>query len=81
MIRYRHNVRPYLKVFDDLGIDIVDTRVNGRSHYEITVTSQGTTCFFVAPRSASDHRALQNFRSQVKRWKRSLETNVELEFS
>lgn len=68
----RQNVKAYLKVFDDLGIEVVDTKVNGRSHYKIVVTSEGNQRFFVAPRSSSDYRALANFKSQVRRWQRSL---------
>lgn len=72
MMMHRQNVRPYLKVFDDLGIDIIDAEVTGHSHYKITVTSQGRRKFFIAPRSASDYRAIKNFKSQVRRWQRSL---------
>lgn len=81
MMVNRHNVRPYLKVFDDLGLEVVDTEVTGSNHYKITVTSGDKRCFFIAPRSASDVRSLQNFKSLVKRWKRSPVANTEVEFS
>lgn len=73
MMKFRNNVRPYFKVFDDLDVEIVDTTVTGSSHYKFIVTSNGNESSFIAPRSASDFRALKNFKSQVKRWKKSLQ--------
>lgn len=73
MMKFRQNVRPYFKVFDDLQVEVVDTSVTGSSHYRFLVTSNGNRGTFIAPRSSSDHRALRNFKSQVKRWKRALQ--------
>jgi hypothetical protein len=66
-------VDPYLKVFNDLGIEIVSTARTGSCHYKITATYKDHRKFFIAASSVSDHRAIQNFRSEVKRWKRSTE--------
>ena len=69
----RKNVQPFIKVFDDLNIDIVDTQRTGSSHYKFRVTACGNYRFFIAPYSASDHRALLNFKADVKRWKTQIE--------
>jgi len=71
MMMHRQNVRPYIDVLEDLGVRVIDTRVTGSNHYRIDVMANGTRKFFIASRSSSDHRALQNFRTMVKRWKQS----------
>lgn len=76
MMLNRQNVRPYLKVFDDLGLQVVDAEVTGSNHYKITVTYHGKHRFFIASRSESDHRSLHNFRALVKRWQRSVAQRV-----
>lgn len=72
MMTLRQNVRPYLKVFDDLGLQVVDAEVTGSNHYKITVTAHGKRRFFIVSRSESDYRSLSNFRAMVRRWKRSM---------
>jgi hypothetical protein len=69
----RKRAQPFLKVFDELGIEIVDTEMTGSCHYKFKVTACGNCKFFIASYSSSDHRALMNFRSDVKRWKSQLE--------
>jgi hypothetical protein len=64
-------VREYLRVLDDLGVRVVGTTVTGSNHYRITVTYGGNAHFFIASRSPSDLRTLDNFRAMVRRWQRS----------
>ena len=66
-------VKPFLKVFDDLGIEIVDTQVTGSNHYKVTVTACGNRKFFIAPNSPSDRKSYLNFRAMVKRWQKQAE--------
>jgi len=64
-------IQPYLTVFTELGATIDRLERTGSTHYKIIATSNGKTRFFVAPFSASDNRALKNFRADVKRWVKS----------
>ena len=73
MMKLRQNVSPYFKVFDDLGVEVVDTTVTGSNHYKFIVTSGGNRSVFIGSRSSSDHRTIKNFKSNVKRWKKSLQ--------
>lgn len=68
---HRQNIRLYTETLEDLGIRVVDVRVTGSNHYRIDVTSNGNRKFFIASRTPSDHRSLQNFRAMVKRWKQT----------
>lgn len=65
-------IRPFLQVFDDLGVEVVDLTSTGSCHYKIEVTCGSNRRFFIAPFSSGDHRAIKNFTADVKRWKRSL---------
>ena len=67
------HAKPFLKVFDDLGIQVVDTTVTGSNHYKVTVTASGNRKFFIVPKSPSDRRGVLNFRAMVKRWHREME--------
>jgi hypothetical protein len=64
--------RDYIKVFDRLGVNVVNTTMTGSSHYKITAECNGQTRFFIASNSGSDHRAVQNFESEIKKWQRSV---------
>jgi hypothetical protein len=64
-------LRNYLDVIIELGCEVDDVCYTGSSHYKIQVTSSGNKRFFIVPFSASDHRALKNFNSDIKRWLRS----------
>jgi len=63
--------REYLRVLDDLGVRVVSTDVTGSNHYRISVTYRGNAHFFIASRSPSDLRTLDNFRAMVRRWQRT----------
>lgn len=67
----QQRLRPFLKVFDDLALEVVDTEMTGSGHYRITVTCGGKNHFFIAPFSPSDRRAYLNFKSDVRRWQKS----------
>lgn len=69
---HRQNIRPYIEALRNLGFQIVSAEPTGKSHYKITVTSEGKSRFFVASRSASDVRSLKNFKALAKRWKKSI---------
>lgn len=66
-------VDPYLKVFDDLGIEIISTARTGSCHHKIVASYKDHQKFFIAGSSRAEYRALENFKSEVKRWKRSTE--------
>lgn len=66
-------LRPFLKVFDDLKMEVVDAEMTGSGHYRITVTCDGKNHFFIAPYSPSDRRAFLNFKSSVKRWQKTFQ--------
>lgn len=68
-----HRVRKYMQVFDDLGVEVVDTCMTGSCHYKFNVTCCGKCKFFIAPFSPSDHRGIMNFRAMVKRWQRQIQ--------
>lgn len=73
-MRYvRGPIKPFLKVFDDLGIEVVDTTITGSNHYKITVTASGNRKFFIASNSPSDSKSFRNFRAMVRRWYRGME--------
>jgi hypothetical protein len=55
-------------VFDSLGIEVLDIDSTRSCHYRITVEVKGERRFFIAACSASDKRALMNFRGDVRRW-------------
>ena len=69
-------LRPLIKVFDDLGIEIVSIEATGSSHYKMTVEAKGTRRFFIASFSSSDRRSLLNFRGDVRRWINNIEGNL-----
>lgn len=67
--------RSLMRVFEDLGLEVVNTEMTGSNHYKFTtINSNGETRFFIAPNTPSDHRSMLNFRAEVKRWKRREET-------
>lgn len=70
MIRPKR-LRNYLDILDKSGCKVEDVYPTGNNHYKIQVTSRGNKRFFIVPFSASDHRALKNFNSDIKRWLRS----------
>jgi hypothetical protein len=64
-------LRNYLDIIYKSGCEIEDVSPTGNNHYKIRVTSCGNKRFFIVPFSPSDHRALKNFNSDIKRWVRS----------
>lgn len=65
-------IRPFLDTLKNEGCEVLDLNFTGSCHYKIDVTCKGKTRFFVAPLTASDVRAIKNFRSDVRRWVRSI---------
>lgn len=65
-------IRPFLEAVESEGVQVVDLSFTGSCHYKIDVTCKGKNRFFVAPLTASDNRAVKNFRSDVRRWVRSI---------
>lgn len=66
----------YLKVFEDVGVDVVSVSSTGSCHYKITATCNNQQKFFIAGSSKAEYRGLQNFKAEVKRWKRSTEETL-----
>ena len=66
-------VDSYLRVFEDIGVDVVSVSRTGSCHYKITASCNDQQKFFIAGSSKAEYRALENFKSEVKRWKRSTE--------
>jgi hypothetical protein len=69
----RKRTQPFIQVFKDLDIDVIDVDSTGSCHYRITVEAKGKRRFFIAACSASDKRTLLNFRGDVRRWLNGLE--------
>lgn len=66
-------VKSYVRLFDDLGCEILEISITGSVHLKLTVTYRGNRRFFIAPVSPSDsQRGFKNFRADVKKWIKSL---------
>lgn len=66
-------IKAYVHLFDDLGCELLSITVTGSVHLKLVVTYQGNRRFFIAPVSPSDsQRGFKNFRSDVKKWIRSI---------
>lgn len=65
-------MRDFLSVFAELDLKVIDVRVTGSNHYKFTAECGGERKYFVSPSSSSDVRAIHNFKSEVKRWQRSI---------
>lgn len=68
----RADLRDHKRTIEELGIRLINTSLTGSQHYKFTCEMNGEQRFFIAPCSGSDQRNLQNFKSQLKRWQRSL---------
>jgi hypothetical protein len=69
----RRRLKPYLKVFEDLDIQILEIGSTGSCHHKVIAESNGHKRFFIVPFSSSDRRGLLNFKSDVRKWVQSLE--------
>ena len=64
----RRRLKPYMDILEDLGVDVLEIRATGSNHKRIDVQAKGQRRFFIMPTSASDRRALLNFKCDVRRW-------------
>lgn len=69
----KKRLKPYLKVLEELNLEIVDTTMTGSQHFKMRVRSGDAKRFFIVPNSTSDRRALLNWRTDVRRWLTELE--------
>ena len=69
----KKTLKEFQAILEDLDLPILSTESTGSGHFKIRTQHQGRSHFFVAPASASDHRAMMNFRATVKRWKETVQ--------
>lgn len=71
----RKRLQPYLDVFDELRVNVDEISFTGGCHLKFHVSTQKARRFFIAPVSGSDNKGVLNFRQDVRRWLRSVETS------
>lgn len=63
-------LQPYIDYLAATGCQIDKIEVTGSCHYKATVTCEGKHRFFIIPRSSSDRRGFDNWKSDVRKWLR-----------
>jgi hypothetical protein len=61
----------YLQAFEVAGCKVIRV-THGGKHMQLTVAHADHTHLFIAPVSPSDRRGVLNFKSDVRKWVRSL---------
>lgn len=64
----------YLEYLESLGLRVGEITTAGSGHYKITVTHRGNRRFFVVPYSTSDHRSFENWKSNVRKWMKEVDS-------
>jgi hypothetical protein len=69
----RRMLQPYREIVEDLGAKILKITITGSTHYKVEIEARGRRRVFVASSSPSDHRAILNWKCDVRRWINNLE--------
>jgi hypothetical protein len=59
------NHKRYLK---ELGADLNEVSVTGKTHLKMRVTYEGNNKFFILSNTTSDHRSFLNWKCDVRKW-------------
>lgn len=64
----------YTDYLESLGLRVGEITTAGSGHYKITVTHRGNRRFFMAPYSTSDRRSFENWKSDVRKWMKEIDS-------
>lgn len=68
---HRARVKEYLKAIEQAGAELVGAEETGK-HYKLILSARNKTRFFIIANSPSCPRGVLNFRSEVRKWIRTI---------
>lgn len=71
----RKRLQGVLHVLEDLPVEVTRCEHTKACHFKVHLEHAGTKKFFICAGSPSDHRYLKNFKSEVSKWIREVDTH------
>lgn len=70
----KKRLRPYIDYLQGAGLEVVNI-ANTKAHLKVLVTSEGNRRFFIVSATPSDRRSFENWKSDVRRWVKEVQSD------